>query len=78
MTMKFEDVVKVWERAGDPTGFSITKLSHLTGIEVGEVKKIVAKLQEEGFIEEKQRGTFTGWIVKRTTDDIAEIDLDDE
>jgi transcription initiation factor IIE alpha subunit len=78
MTMRFEDVVKVWERAGDPMGFSVSKLSRLTGIELEEVKKIVAKLKEEGFLEEKQRRGFTGWIAKGTTDDISEIDLEDE
>ena len=70
--------MKVWQRACDPVGYSISKLSRLTGIESLEVKRIVAKLEKEGLIEKKWRRGFTGWGAKGTQDRVAKIDVDDK
>ena len=74
--MELENVVKVWEAAQNPTGYSITKLSSITGIERSKVEKIVAKLKKENFIEEKRRYGLTDWVSKGDLESLTEIDLD--
>ena len=69
---------KVWQSAGDPIGYSISKLSRLTGVESLEVKRIVAKLEKEGLIEKKWRRDFTGWVAKGTQDRLAKIEVDEK
>jgi transcription initiation factor IIE alpha subunit len=71
--MELEKVVKVWQVARSPTGYSITKLSNITGIKRSEVEKIVAKLKEEDFIEEKWRRGFTGWVSKGDLESLKRI-----
>ncbi len=71
--MELQNVVKVWEAAQNPTGYSITKLSSITGIERSEVEKIVAELKKEGFIEVKWRRGFTGWVSKGDLESLKRI-----
>ena len=47
-----------------------------TYIESLEVKRIVAKLEKEGFIEKKWRRGFMGWVAKGTQGRLVEIFLE--
>ncbi len=70
--------MKVWQRACDPVGYSISKLSRLTGIESLEVKRIVSRLEKEGLLEKKWRRGFTGWVAKGSRDRVVKIDVDEK
>jgi hypothetical protein len=52
----------VWEAAKDPVGLSVNRLSVVTDLDIGEVKRIVRRLHGEGLLKKKPRGHFVGWV----------------
>ena len=75
--MKIEDVLKIWQAASNPTGYSIQKLSNLTRIQRSNVKKIVQLLKDKGLIMEKWRGTFNGWVAIGNVNTLLDLDLEE-
>ena len=73
MTMKYEDVVKVWNTAKNPVGYSIHKLSGLTELETAEVERIILRLSELNLVQVRYRGGFNGWVSQGTEREIARM-----